>query len=48
MRSTFFSRIPRRGLNAQKFDASENLNHNRTNRIKWYVREKIQPCEYAS
>ena len=34
-----FSCISRRALSARKFDVSENYNHNRTNRIKWYVRE---------
>ena len=34
-----FSRISRRAIDARKFDVSENYNHNRTNRIKWYVRE---------
>ena len=36
-----FSRILRRALDAQKFDVSENYNQYRTNRIKWYVREKF-------
>ena len=36
-----FSRISRRALDARKFYASENSNHKRTNRIKWFVRENI-------
>ena len=30
-----------RALDARKIDVSENYNHNRTNRIKWYVREYL-------
>ena len=33
------SRISRRAIDTRKFDVSENYNQNRTNRIKWYVRE---------
>ena len=35
------SRISRRALDAQKFDVSENYNHNRINRIKWDVRKTL-------
>ena len=31
----------RRAIVAQKFDVSENYNHNRTIRINWWVRENI-------
>ena len=41
-----FLHISRRALDARKFDVHENYNHNRTNRIKWYVR-KNEPSEYA-
>ena len=34
-----FTLNSRRAIDARKFDVSENYNHNRTNRIKWYVRE---------
>ena len=36
-----FSRISHRALDAQKFDVSENYNHNRTNMIKWDVRKNL-------
>ena len=36
-----FSCISRRALDAPKFDVCENYNHDRTNRIKWYVRENL-------
>ena len=41
-----FSRILRRALDAQKFDVSENYHHKRTNRISWYVREKLATLKY--
>ena len=36
-----FSRIWQRALDAQKFGVSEEITHNRTNRINWYVRENL-------
>ena len=33
------SRISRTAVDARKFDVSENYYHNRTDRIKWHVRE---------
>ena len=38
-----FSRISCSALDARLFDVSENYNHNRTNRIDWYVRKKLTP-----
>ena len=37
-----FMRISRRALDARKFDASKNYNHDRTSRIKWSVRENLK------
>ena len=36
-----FSRISCRALDARKFHVNENYYHNRTNRIKWYMRENL-------
>ena len=36
-----FSRISRMALDAQKFDVSENYNHNRTNGNKQHMRENL-------
>ena len=38
-----FSRISRRALDVRKLDVSENDDHIRTNRIKWYVCGKLKP-----
>ena len=34
-----FPHNSRRALDVRKFDVSENYNHNRINRIIWYMRE---------
>ena len=36
-----FLHIPHGASGAQKYDVSENYNHNRTNRINWYICAKI-------
>ena len=41
-----FSRILCRALDARKYNVSENCNHNRTNKIDWYVHGNLT-TQYA-